>query len=48
MVTKTYLPSYLCDSRNGSDSSDRSDSNDSCDSSTSSANNYQQKLHQQT
>ena len=48
MVTKTYLPSYLCDSRDGSDSSDSSDSNDSCDSSTISASNYKQKLHQQT
>ena len=32
MVTKTYLPSYLCDS---SDVSDRSDSSDSSDSSNS-------------
>ena len=33
MVTKTYLPSNLCDSSDGSDSSD---SSDSCDSSYSS------------
>ena len=36
MVTKSYLPSYLCDSSDGSDinhSSDSSDSRDSCDSS---------------
>ena len=35
MVTKSYLPTYLCDSSDGSDSresSDRSDSSDSSDS----------------
>ena len=35
-VTKTYLPSYICDSSAGSDTSDSSDSNDSSDSSDSS------------
>ena len=33
MVTKTYLPSYLCDSSDSSDSSDTCDSSDSRDSS---------------
>ena len=33
MVTKTYLPSNLCDSSDGSDNSDSSDSCDSCESS---------------
>ena len=33
MVTNTYLPSYLCDSSDGSDSSESSDNNDSCESS---------------
>ena len=32
MVTNTYLPSYLCNSGDGSDSSDISDSTDSSDS----------------
>ena len=36
MVTKTYLPSFLCDSSDGSDSSDTSDRSDSCDSKDSS------------
>ena len=36
MVTKTYLPSYLCDSSGGSDSNDSSDSSDRSDSSDSS------------
>ena len=31
MLTITYLPSYLCDSIDGSDSRDSSDSNDSSD-----------------
>ena len=35
MVTKTYLPSNICDS-DSSDSSDSYDSSDSCDSSDSS------------
>ena len=35
MVTKSYLPSYLCDSRDGTDSSDSSDRSDSSDSSES-------------
>ena len=33
MVTKTYLPSYLCDISDSSDSSDTSDTSDSNDSS---------------
>ena len=36
MVTKTYIPSNLCDSSDSSDSNDRSDSSDSTDSSDSS------------
>ena len=36
METKTYLPSNLCNSSDGSDSSDSSDGSDSCDSSDSS------------
>ena len=32
IVTKIYLPSYLCDSSDGNDSSDSNDSIDSCDS----------------
>ena len=36
MVTKTYIPSYLCDSSDGIDSSDRSGSSDSSDNSYSS------------
>ena len=36
MVTKTYLPSFLCDISDGSDSSDTSDRSDSCDSKDSS------------
>ena len=32
MVTKTYLPSNLCDSSDNSDSSDSCDSSDSSDS----------------
>ena len=35
MVTKTYLPSNLCDSSEGSDSSESCDSSDSSDSSDS-------------
>ena len=31
ILTKTYLPTYLCDSIGGSDSSDRSNSSDSSD-----------------
>ena len=31
MVANTYLPSYLCDSSDGSDSGDSSDSSDSND-----------------
>ena len=33
MVTKTYKPSYLCDSSDGRDGSDSGDSSDSRDSS---------------
>ena len=36
MLTKTYLPSSLCDINDGSDSSDSSDKKDSGDSSDSS------------
>ena len=36
MVTKTYLPSFICDSSDGSDSSDSSDSSDNSDISDSS------------
>ena len=36
LVTKTYLPSNLCDSSDSSNSSDSSDSSNSCDSSDSS------------
>ena len=35
MVTKSYVPSYLYDSRDGTDSSDSSDGSDSSDSSDS-------------
>ena len=35
MVTKTYLPSNLCDSSDSSDRSDSSDSSGSCDGSDS-------------
>ena len=31
MVTKTFLPYYICDSNDGSDSSNSSDSSDSSD-----------------
>ena len=31
MVTQSYIPSYLCDSRDGSDSSDSSDTSDTSD-----------------
>ena len=40
MVTKTYLPSDLCDSNDSSDSSDNSDSCDSSDNSDSSDNTF--------
>ena len=34
MVTKSYLPSYLCDSRDGTDSGDSSDGSDRSDKKT--------------
>ena len=40
MITKTYLPSYLCDGSYGSNSNDSSDSSDSNDSSDSSDKKY--------
>ena len=36
MVTKTYIPAYLCDTSDSRDNSDSSDSSESCDSSDSS------------
>ena len=35
MVTKTYIPAYLCDTSDSRDNSDSSDSSESCDSSDS-------------
>ena len=50
MVIKTYLPTNLCDSSDGSDISDSSDVNDICDSSDGSDSSYgngsQQKISQ--
>ena len=47
MVTKSYLPSFLCNSRDGGDISDSSDSSDNSDSSDG-CDRYDQKLTQKT